>query len=80
MPLTFDTLSNSGCCGSKKHSSSSTPSNMRVSGSANKYSRSAVVISGVENAVLVGGLSAIGAALYSIGIPKDTVLQYESAG
>ena len=39
----------------------------------------AVLISGVENAVVVGGLSAIGAALYSIGIPKDSVLQYETA-
>jgi hypothetical protein len=38
-----------------------------------------ILISGVENAVLVGGLSAIGAALYSIGIPKDSVLQYETA-
>ncbi len=38
-----------------------------------------VLIAGVENAVLVGGLSAIGAALYSIGIPKDSVLQYETA-
>jgi hypothetical protein len=38
----------------------------------------AVVFSGVENAVLVGGLSALGAALYSIGIPKDSVLKYEA--
>jgi uncharacterized membrane protein len=38
----------------------------------------AALISGVENAVLVGGLSAIGAALYSIGIPKDSVVQYET--
>jgi hypothetical protein len=38
----------------------------------------AIVISAVENAVLVGGLSAIGAALYSIGIPKNSVLQYEA--
>lgn len=37
----------------------------------------AVVFSGIENAVLVGGLSALGAALYSIGIPKDSVLEYE---
>jgi hypothetical protein len=29
--------------------------------------------------VLTGGLSALGAALYSIGIPKDSVLQYETA-
>jgi hypothetical protein len=39
----------------------------------------AIVASGIENAVLVGGLSALGAALYSIGIPKDSVLQYETA-
>jgi hypothetical protein len=38
----------------------------------------AAVFSGIENAVLVGGLSALGAALYSIGIPKDSVLQYEA--
>ena len=39
----------------------------------------AVVISGIENAILVGGLSALGAALYSIGIPKDSVVEYEAA-
>jgi hypothetical protein len=39
----------------------------------------AMVLSGVEGAVVVGGLSALGAALFSIGIPKDTVLQYENA-
>lgn len=39
----------------------------------------AVAISGLENAVLVGGLSALGAALYSVGIPKDSVLAYEAA-
>ena len=39
----------------------------------------AVVVSAVESAVLVGGLSALGAALYSIGIPKDSVLNYETA-
>jgi hypothetical protein len=38
-----------------------------------------VAILGVENAAVVGGLSALGAALYSIGIPKDSVLQYETA-
>jgi hypothetical protein len=26
----------------------------------------------------VGGLTALGAALYGIGIPKDSVIQYES--
>jgi hypothetical protein len=39
----------------------------------------AMVVSGVETAVLVGGLSALGAALYGMGIPKDTVLNYETA-
>jgi uncharacterized membrane protein len=37
------------------------------------------IIGAIEGAVVVGGLSAVGAGLYSIGIPKDTVLQYESA-
>jgi hypothetical protein len=38
-----------------------------------------ILISGIENAVVVGGLSAIGAALYGIGVPKDSVIQYETA-
>ncbi len=37
------------------------------------------MVAGIENAVIVGGLSALGAALYSIGIPKDSVIQYETA-
>jgi hypothetical protein len=39
----------------------------------------AVLITAIENAVVVGGLSALGAALYSIGVPKDSVIQYETA-
>jgi hypothetical protein len=39
----------------------------------------AAIASGLESAVIVGGLSAIGAALYSIGIPKDSVVRYETA-
>ena len=39
----------------------------------------AMAISAVESAVVVGGLSALGAAIYSIGIPKDSVIQYETA-
>jgi hypothetical protein len=38
----------------------------------------AVVFLGIENAVVLGGLGALGAALYSIGIPKDTILQYQA--
>src|SRR5579863_2232482 len=37
------------------------------------------IIGALEGAVVVGGLSAIGAGLYSIGIPKDSILQYETA-
>ena len=36
------------------------------------------VVGALEGAVLVGGLSAIGAGLYSIGIPQKSVLQYET--
>jgi hypothetical protein len=39
----------------------------------------AMAVSAIETAVLTGGISAIGAALYSIGVPKDSVLQYETA-
>ena len=39
----------------------------------------AVAISTVEGAVTLGGLSAIGAALSSIGTPRDSVLRYETA-
>jgi hypothetical protein len=38
-----------------------------------------VVAAAVEGAVVVGGLSVLGAALSSIGVPKDSVLQYETA-
>ena len=38
-----------------------------------------MAISAVETAIMVGGLSALGAPLYSIGIPKDSVIQYEAA-
>jgi hypothetical protein len=38
-----------------------------------------IAIAGIENAVMVGGISALAAALYSIGVPKDSVIQYETA-
>lgn len=37
------------------------------------------IVGALEGAVVVGGLSAVGAALYGIGIPKDSVLDYELA-
>jgi len=39
----------------------------------------AAVLSSIESAIMIGGLSALGAALYSIGVPKDSVIQYETA-
>ena len=37
------------------------------------------IVGALEGAVVVGGLSAIGAGLYGLGIPKDSILQYETA-
>jgi hypothetical protein len=37
------------------------------------------IVGALEGAVMMGGLSALGAALVSIGIPKDSVLQYEES-
>ena len=37
------------------------------------------IVSALETAAVVGGLSALGAGLYSKGIPKGSVLKYESS-
>src|ERR1700677_2533318 len=37
------------------------------------------IVGALEGAVVVGGLSAIGAGLYGLGIPKDSVVQYDLA-
>lgn len=39
----------------------------------------AMVLGAVEGAALGGGLSALGAAFFSIGIPKNSVIDYEKA-
>jgi hypothetical protein len=39
----------------------------------------AAALSAVEGAVVVGGLGVLGATLTSIGVPKDSVLSYETA-
>jgi hypothetical protein len=39
----------------------------------------AAIVGGVEGAAVVGGFSVIGAGLFSLGIPKDSVLEYETA-
>jgi len=38
-----------------------------------------LLIAALEGAAVVGGISALGAALASIGIPKDRVLKFESS-
>jgi hypothetical protein len=37
------------------------------------------IVSALEGALVVGGVSAIGAGLLSLGIPKDSVVEYETA-
>lgn len=37
------------------------------------------LLEGLSGAAVVGGLSALGGALYSIGVPRDSILKYESA-
>jgi len=37
------------------------------------------IVAGLEGAVQVGLLGALGAGLYSIGIPKDSIVKYEAA-
>jgi hypothetical protein len=37
------------------------------------------IVGALEGAVVVGGLSVLGAGLYSSGIPKDSIVKYETA-
>ena len=37
------------------------------------------IVGALEGAAVVGGLSALGAGLYSLGMPKDSILRYERA-
>ena len=37
------------------------------------------IVAALEGAVVVGGVTALGAGLYSIGIPKNSILRYETA-
>ena len=37
------------------------------------------LVSGVSTAAFTGGLTALGAALYGIGIPKNSIIKYETA-
>jgi hypothetical protein len=39
----------------------------------------AALVGALEGAVVVGGLSALGAALTQIGVPQDQVIKYETA-
>jgi hypothetical protein len=38
----------------------------------------AIVISGIESAAVVGGFSVLAAALYSLGVPKNSIISYET--
>lgn len=37
------------------------------------------IVTALEGALVVGGLSALGAGLFSLGIPKNSILEYETA-
>ena len=37
------------------------------------------LIGALEGAVVTGGMTALGAAIYSIGIPRDSIVKYETA-
>ena len=37
------------------------------------------IVGALEGAIMVGGISALGAGLFSLGIPKDTVVKYETS-
>ena len=37
------------------------------------------IVAGLEGAAVVGGVSAVGAGLFSIGIPTDSVIKYDAA-
>ena len=37
------------------------------------------ILGAIEGAGLVGGVSALGAGLFSLGIPKDSIVRYETA-
>ena len=38
-----------------------------------------MIVGAMEGALVTGGLTALGAGLYSIGIPKDSIVKYETA-
>jgi hypothetical protein len=38
-----------------------------------------MIVGALEGAAVTGGLSALGAGLYSLGIPKDSIVNYETA-
>lgn len=39
----------------------------------------AMIVGAIEGAAVVGGVSVLGAGLFSLGIPKNSVLEYETA-
>jgi hypothetical protein len=39
----------------------------------------AAIVAALDDAIVVGGLSAIAAVLYSLGIPRDSIVTYDTA-
>ena len=37
------------------------------------------IVGALEGAILMGGLSAVGAGLYGLGVPEDSIVRYETA-
>jgi len=38
-----------------------------------------IIVGALEGAIVTGGLTALGVGLYILGIPKDTIVKYETA-
>jgi hypothetical protein len=52
---------------------------MRLTGPSVEREWIAMIVGALEGAAVMGGLGAIGAGLCSIGLPKDSVVKYETA-
>ena len=49
------------------------------SGSHGEVKGGSPLVGALEGAVVIGGVSALGAALMQIGVPKDQTIKYETA-
>ena len=51
---------------------------LNFQGLASSLGLASAALSALEGAVVLGGISAVGAALYGSGIPKNSVIEYET--